>query len=297
MKNKAIILVAVRLKSKRLKNKALLNLFGKPLIVQLTQRLKRSKLSTDIIWCTSKKKVDDKLEILAKKINVKIYRGDPKDVMKRFILAAKKFKAKNIVRVTGDNPLTDPEIIDFMIKSHLKNKKDYTSCNSIPFGTRSEVISLNILKKCHSMLEDPNSIMGLGDGGAHVGFILDAGYPTWLLSYWTRDKKLFSLEDSIRRLTSDTAAAIGLYDRGILKEGLKADINILDIEKLGSSDPFMLKDLPAGGGRLMQKTSGYVVNIVSGKITYENGKKEINLPGKLVKLINVQEQFKEKDLV
>ena len=150
---------------------------------------------------------------------------------------------------------------------------------------------------CHQMLEDPNSIMGLGDGGAHVGFILDAGYPTWLLAYWTRDKKLFSLEDSIRRLTSDTAAAIGLYDRGILKEGLKADINILDIEKLGSSDPFMLQDLPAGGSRLMQKTSGYVVNIVSGKITYENGKKETNLPGKLVKLINVQEQFKEKDLV
>ena len=150
---------------------------------------------------------------------------------------------------------------------------------------------------CYQMLEDPNSIMGLGDGGAHVGFILDAGYPTWLLSYWTRDKKLFSLEDSIRRLTSDTAAAIGLYDRGILKEGLKADINILDIEKLGSSDPFMLQDLPAGGSRLMQKTSGYVVNIVSGKITYENGKKETNLPGKLVKLINVQEQFKEKDLV
>ena len=150
---------------------------------------------------------------------------------------------------------------------------------------------------CYQMLEDPNSIMGLGDGGAHVGFILDAGYPTWLLSYWTRDKKLFSLEDSIRRLTSDTAAAIGLYDRGILKEGLKADINILDIEKLGSSDPFMLQDLPAGGSRLMQKTSGYVVNIVSGKITYENGIKENNLPGKLVKLINVQEQFKEKDLV
>ena len=150
---------------------------------------------------------------------------------------------------------------------------------------------------CYQMLEDPNSIMGLGDGGAHVGFILDAGYPTWLLSYWTRDKKSFSLEDSIRRLTSDTASAIGLYDRGILKEGLKADINILDIEKLGSSDPFMLQDLPAGGSRLMQKTSGYVVNIVSGKITYENGKKETNLPGKLVKLINVQEQFKEKDLV
>ena len=157
MKNKAIILVAVRLKSKRLKNKALLNLFDKPLIVQLTERLKRSKLSSDIVWCTSKNKADDKIEILAKKNNVKIYRGDPKDVMRRFIFAAKKFKAKNIVRVTGDNPLTDPEIIDFMIKNHVQMKKDYTSCNSIPFGTRSEVISFKILKKCHSMLQDPNS--------------------------------------------------------------------------------------------------------------------------------------------
>ena len=111
------------------------------------------------------------------------------------------------------------------------------------------------------MLEDPNSIMGLGDGGAHVGFILDAGYPTWLLSYWTRDKKLFSLEDSIRRLTSDTAAAIGLYDRGILKEGLKADINILDIEN--NFDSNVINELklkghqinypapPIGGGQMI----------------------------------------------
>lgn len=157
MKNQAIILVAVRLKSQRLKNKALLDLFDKPLILELTQRLKKSKLTSDIIWCTSKNKTDDKLEMLAKKKNIKIYRGDPKDVMKRFISAANKFKAQNIVRVTGDNPLTDPKIIDFMIKSHIKGKKDYTSCNSIPFGTRSEVISCEILKKCHSMLEDPNS--------------------------------------------------------------------------------------------------------------------------------------------
>ena len=144
---------------------------------------------------------------------------------------------------------------------------------------------------CHQMLEDPNSIMGLGDGGAHVGFILDAGYPTWLLSYWTRDKKLFSLEDSIRRLTSDTASAIGLYDRGTIKEGLKADLNILDIENLSSSDPYMLKDLPAGGSRLMQKTSGYVANIVSGKITYVKGKKENILPGKLNQAKEAYELF------
>ena len=206
----------------------------------------------------------------------------------------------------GSPPNYDPNIedsIEFMAKKNRKSPEELAYEIMLENNGENFIYSPlvnfvdNNFDVCHQMLEDPNSIMGLGDGGAHVGFILDAGYPTWLLSYWTRDKKLFSLEDSIRRLTSDTAAAIGLYDRGILKEGLKADINILDIEKLGSSDPFMLQDLPAGGSRLMQKTSGYVVNIVSGKITYENGKKETNLPGKLVKLINVQEQFKEKDLV
>ena len=206
----------------------------------------------------------------------------------------------------GSPPNYDPNIedsIEFMAKKNRKSPEELAYEIMLENNGENFIYAPlvnfvdNNFDVCHQMLEDPNSIMGLGDGGAHVGFILDAGYPTWLLSYWTRDKKLFSLEDSIRRLTSDTAAAIGLYDRGVLKEGLKADINILDIEKLGSSDPFMLQDLPAGGSRLMQKTSGYVVNIVSGKITYENGKKETNLPGKLVKLINVQEQFKEKDLV
>ena len=206
----------------------------------------------------------------------------------------------------GSPPNYDPNIedsIEFMAKKNRKSPEELAYEIMLENNGENFIYAPlvnfvdNNFDVCYQMLEDPNSIMGLGDGGAHVGFILDAGYPTWLLSYWTRDKKLFSLEDSIRRLTSDTAAAIGLYDRGILKEGLKADINILDIEKLGSSDPFMLQDLPAGGSRLMQKTSGYVVNIVSGKITYENGKKETNLPGKLVKLINVQEQFKEKDLV
>ena len=124
---------------------------------------------------------------------------------------------------------------------------------------------------CQKMLEDKNAIMGLGDGGAHVGFILDAGYPTWLISYWSVKKKVFSMEETIRRLTSDTASAAGLKDRGCLKVGLNADLNIIDWEKVGSSDPFMVQDLPAGGKRLMQKTHGYVATIVSGKITYQNG--------------------------
>ena len=136
---------------------------------------------------------------------------------------------------------------------------------------------------CQKMLEDKNAIMGLGDGGAHVGFILDAGYPTWLISYWSVKKKVFSMEETIRRLTSDTAAAAGLKDRGCLKVGLKADLNILDWEKIGSSDPFMVQDLPAGGRRLMQHTYGYVATIVSGKITYQNGNATSERPGTLVR--------------
>jgi len=148
---------------------------------------------------------------------------------------------------------------------------------------------------CQKMLEDKNAIMGLGDGGAHVGFILDAGYPTWLISYWSVEKQVFSMEETIRRLTSDTASAAGLKDRGLLKVGLKADLNIIDWKKVGSSDPFMVQDLPAGGRRLMQNTHGYVATIVSGKITYENGNSTAERPGSLVR--SVKDTHKTLELI
>ena len=146
---------------------------------------------------------------------------------------------------------------------------------------------------CKKMLDDKNAIMGLGDGGAHVGFILDAGYPTWLISYWSVKKNAFSMEETVRRLTSDTASAAGLNDRGVLKVGLKADINIIDWENVGSSDPFMTQDLPAGGKRLMQHTKGYVSTIVSGKVTYKNGEFTKERPGRVVKSVKDEEKTLE----
>ena len=146
---------------------------------------------------------------------------------------------------------------------------------------------------CQKMLEDKNAIMGLGDGGAHVGFILDAGYPTWLISYLSVKKNIFSMEETVRRLTSDTALAAGLKDRGYLKVGLKADINIIDWENVGSSDPFMIQDLPAGGKRLMQHTHGYVATIVSGRVTHQNGKSTKERPGMLVKSVRDNEKALE----
>ena len=134
-----------------------------------------------------------------------------------------------------------------------------------------------------AMLADPNVIMGLGDGGAHVGFILDAGFPTWLMSYWGRDRNRFAMEDVIRRLTSDTAGAAGLSDRGVLKAGKKADVNVIDWDVVGFSDPYVTFDLPAGGKRLLQKSTGYAATIASGEVTYRDGAATGSLPGRVVR--------------
>ncbi|MBT4109984.1 MAG: amidohydrolase family protein [Pelagibacterales bacterium] len=141
----------------------------------------------------------------------------------------------------------------------------------------------NNLDACEAMLIDKNAIMGLGDGGAHVGFILDAGFPTWLIDYWCNKKNKFSKEETIRRLTTDTAMAAGLHDRGKIKKGFKADINILDWKNVGAGHPYIVNDLPAGGKRLMQETTGFEYTIVSGNITYIKGKPTGNLPGTLVR--------------
>ena len=143
----------------------------------------------------------------------------------------------------------------------------------------------NNLDVCETMLIDRNAIMGLGDGGAHVGFILDAGFPTWLIDYWCNKKNKFSKEETIRRLTTDTAMAAGLHDRGKIKKGFKADINILDWNNVGAGQPYIINDLPAGGKRLMQETTGIEYTIVSGNITYLKGKPTGKLPGTLVRRV------------
>ena len=122
-----------------------------------------------------------------------------------------------------------------------------------------------------AMLSNPNVIMGLGDGGAHVGFILDAGFPTWLMTYWQKQRQTFTLPETIRRLTSDTAEAAGLRDRGVIKAGKKADINVIDYDRLSFSKPYVAYDLPTGAKRLLQKADGYDATIVSGEITYRDG--------------------------
>jgi len=139
------------------------------------------------------------------------------------------------------------------------------------------------LSMSETLLNNRNAIMGLGDGGAHVAFILDSGYQTWLLTHWGRTLNKFTPEELIRRVTSDTANAAGLYDRGVLAVGKKADVNVIDWDRLGADKPYVVHDMPAGGKRLMQKVHGYEVTIVSGQVTFREGQPTGVLPGKLVR--------------
>jgi N-acyl-D-aspartate/D-glutamate deacylase len=136
------------------------------------------------------------------------------------------------------------------------------------------------------MIAAPNTLIGLGDGGAHVGIMCDATATTYTLTHWTRDRgrgSLFPVSWIIKRLTSDNAAAIGLGDRGLLRVGMKADINVLDYDKLRLRPPEIAYDLPAGGKRLLQRTDGIDATIVSGAVVYRHGEATGALPGRLVR--------------
>ena len=136
------------------------------------------------------------------------------------------------------------------------------------------------------MLLDRDTVPGLSDGGAHYGYICDTSFPTYLLTHWARDRirgETIPLEDLVKWQTQDTAATVGLNDRGQLKPGYKGDINIIDFAKLKLHAPKIVNDLPAGGRRLGQSADGYVATIVSGVVTYQNGVPTGALPGKLIR--------------
>jgi N-acyl-D-aspartate/D-glutamate deacylase len=141
------------------------------------------------------------------------------------------------------------------------------------------------LDAVRAMMTHEATVSGLGDGGAHVGTICDASFPTYALTHWGRDRAHGRLELPwlIKRQTRDTAAAVGLLDRGLIQPGLKADLNVIDFARLRLHRPQIVHDLPARGRRLMQTADGYVATIVSGAVTYRNGEPTGALPGTLVR--------------
>lgn len=179
-----------------------------------------------------------------------------------------------IARARGMNPL---EVMYDLLVDHDGKELFYQ-----PLGG---YVNYN-LDAQRQLMQHPNVIMGLSDGGAHCGVIADAGMPTFIMTHWGRDRKkgeTLPLEFIVRSLTRRTAEAYDLMDRGLLAEGMIADINVIDFDKLRLFRPEAVYDLPTGGRRLVQRVLGYDYTVKSGKVTFEHGEHTGELPGVLVR--------------
>jgi N-acyl-D-aspartate/D-glutamate deacylase len=139
------------------------------------------------------------------------------------------------------------------------------------------------LREVEEMLRHPHAMLGLGDGGAHVGTICDASFSTYFLMHWARDRGVFTVEEAIRKLTHEPASWLGFADRGSLSVGLRADLNVIDLDRLSLARPELLRDLPAGGKRFLQRASGYRATIVHGEVIQEDGRVTDARPGHLAR--------------
>ncbi len=151
-----------------------------------------------------------------------------------------------------------------------------------PFGN----YAYKSLDTVREMMLHPHSIVALGDGGAHCGLIADAAYPTYMLTHWLQSRsrgERISLPWAVKSLTSEPAAAVGLYDRGIVGAGYKADLNIIDLSGLRLHSPSVHYDLPANGRRIHQGADGYRYTILNGRVTYRDGISTGALPGRLIR--------------
>jgi N-acyl-D-aspartate/D-glutamate deacylase len=143
------------------------------------------------------------------------------------------------------------------------------------------------LRAVHEMLVHPRTVPGLADGGAHCTMIADFDYPTFLLGYWGRDAPddlRILVESVVRFQTADTALLVGMHDRGQVRPGFRADVNLIDLSAVGSDAPALVDDLPGGGSRLLGRGKGYVATLVRGQVTLENGVHNGTTAGRLARV-------------
>jgi N-acyl-D-aspartate/D-glutamate deacylase len=201
--------------------------------------------------------------------------------MRLFRLGESPNYAPNIMTsLAGEAVRSGQSILAVMYDALLE--QDGQSLLYFPLYNFTEM-NLDVVRR---MLSHPLALPGLGDAGAHVGTICDASFPTFLLSHWGRDPADggLSLEKVVKMQAHDTARFIGLRDRGTIMPGQRADLNILEIDKLRLLHPRMRRDLPAGGQRLMQQAEGYIATLVRGTIVAQNGQLTGQTPGRLVRM-------------
>ena len=186
-------------------------------------------------------------------------------------------EADSVAAISGRTGKSEKEIIYDAL-----SEDDYNGMLYFPLFNYSEG-NLDVLHELH---QHPQTRMGLSDAGAHCGAICDGGMPTFMLTHWTRDRSRgakLELEHVIRRQTSETAELFGLLDRGLIRPGYRADLNLIDYENLQLGRPQIAYDLPAGGRRLLQKARGYRATIANGVIISENDTPTGELPGRLLR--------------
>lgn len=220
--------------------------------------------------------------------------GSPLPPLADFFLANLDLIAMRLFRL-GESPDYAPNMMTSLAGEAVRSgqsilavmydallEKDGQALLYFPLYNYTEM-NLDVVRR---MLTHPLALPGLGDAGAHVGTICDSSFPTFLLSYWGRDHATegISLERMVKMQAHDTARFIGLRDRGTIQLGQRADINIIELEKLRLLHPHMQRDLPAGGQRLMQKAEGYIATLVNGIVVAEKGILTGQTPGRLVRM-------------
>ena len=181
-----------------------------------------------------------------------------------------------VARATAEGRDADEYIYEILLKDEGRNIVYLPGANFVGCS----------LDAAREMMSSDYTVLGLGDGGAHYGFICDASFPTFALTHWVRDAAPdsgFSLERMVAELTSRPAHAVRLADRGRIAPGLRADLNVIDLDALTLYAPRTVHDLPAGGRRLRQDARGYVATVVAGEVTYRDGLATGALPGRLVR--------------
>jgi len=206
---------------------------------------------------------------LAREFDHMFLLGDPPDYEQPFeqSIAARARRAR----------VTPEELAyDLMLERGGRNNLYVTLCN---YENGSLDSSLD-------MMRHVGAVLGLGDGGAHCGTICDGSYPTFMLTHWVRDRKRgerVPLPQVVKWLSHDTACAVGLLDRGVIAPGYKADLDVIDFDRLLLHAPEVAHDLPGGGRRLVQRAEGYAATIVSGAVVLRGGEPTGSLPGRLVR--------------
>ena len=147
---------------------------------------------------------------------------------------------------------------------------------NFPFGNPT-------FEAVEEMISNPLVVLGLADSGAHCTQIMDASQPTWLLTHWLRSKQIYTLEEAIRRLTSDTADLFGIAGRGVLRPGAFADVNVLDLDGMTLGMPVIERDFPGGAPRFVQRATGYDYTLVNGQVFMESGAHTGALAGTLLR--------------